>query len=72
MQDGFFRVQVGGEIVYQQKMSKRCWKIYQRASRFAFTKMSCENSFSFVRDGMELVGDMMTSDCSGTCPQEEN
>ena len=69
LQDGFLRVQVGGEVLYQRKMSKWCRQRYQRASRFAFTKTSCEDSFSFVKDEMKL-GDMMTSDCSRTCPQQ--
>jgi len=67
LQDGSLKVQVKGVIVYDQKMTKKCWMKYRRAVRFAFTRMSCENSFSYVEGEMEL-GDKMTPDCNGRCP----
>ena len=66
MNDGFFRIKMEGEILFERKLSRKCAEVYGRASRFAFSDMSCENTFSFIPNEME-IGEKIKRSCAGSC-----
>ena len=70
LKGGLFTITVDGEVLYERQLPKECSNIYAKAKRFSFSKMSCENTFSFLPDDME-AGKRITPDCSGSCPLVE-
>ncbi|XP_063693064.1 low-density lipoprotein receptor-related protein 4-like [Bolinopsis microptera] len=66
LKNGFLRIKIDGEVLYKQDLRGECADIYGKIKRFAFSDMSCENSFSFDPAEMEL-GEGITSDCGGKC-----
>ena len=63
---GVLQFKIKGKVVYENKLKGECADAYSGVERFAFSKMSCENSFSFIPSEMK-AGKRMTSDCGGSC-----
>ena len=63
---GVVQIRVGGEVMYTNPLKGECFDRYVKANRFAFYKMTCGNSFSFVRDEM-VAGEQVTSNCPVAC-----
>ena len=66
LKKGYLRIKIGEEVLYKQDLKGECAEIYSKIKRFAFSDMSCENTFSFDPEEMEL-GARMTPDCGGQC-----
>ena len=70
LKEGLLKVIVDGEVLYERQLPEECANIYLNIKRFAFSDMTCENTFTYQAHEMEL-GEMMTPDCGGHCPTEE-
>ena len=66
LKGGVLRFRIKGNVVYEHEFKGECAAVYKGVKRFAFSDMSCENSFSLIPSEME-AGIMMTSGCGGSC-----
>jgi len=69
IKDGVVRMTVDEEVLYEHVLVGECKERYSKAVRFAFSDMTCENTFLYRRVEME-AGERVTPDCAGTCTQQ--
>ncbi|KAL5246746.1 hypothetical protein ACHWQZ_G018832 [Mnemiopsis leidyi] len=69
LKNGVMKIMIEGQVYWRKVLSPDCFEVYSKAKRFAFTKMNCDSSFSYVPDQME-VGQLMSAGCE-VCSEEE-
>ncbi|XP_063688758.1 uncharacterized protein LOC134821880 [Bolinopsis microptera] len=63
---GVVQIRMGGEVMYTNPLKGECFDRYVKVNRFAFYKMTCGNSFSFIPNEM-VAGEQVSSNCPVAC-----
>jgi len=71
LKNGILKIRMEGEIMYQRILRRKCEALYRTATSFAFSDMNCESTFSFVPSEMEAGKMITSSDCGGSCSDEQ-
>jgi len=66
LKDRVLQIKIKGKVLYEKELTGECGAMYAEATRFAFSNMGCDSTFSLVSSEME-AGKRMTSDCGGSC-----
>jgi hypothetical protein len=69
IKNGVVRIKINEKCLYEQPLIGECKERYNKASRFAFYDMTCENSFTY-REKEMAAEERITPECADTCSQK--